>query len=70
MLRPAFRRAGALLDYREYGGAPLLGVDGLVFIAHGSSDVHALVNAILAAQRATQQGAMNAVRGAVDGLSE
>jgi glycerol-3-phosphate acyltransferase PlsX len=34
-------------DYREYGGAPLLGLEGLVVKAHGSSDAYAFKNAIL-----------------------
>jgi phosphate acyltransferase len=54
LLRPAFRAAGARLDYREYGGAPLLGVDGLVYIAHGSSDEKALSSALRAAAEAAR----------------
>ena len=34
------------LDYAEYGGAPLLGVDGLVMIMHGRSDRRAMANAL------------------------
>ena len=33
-------------DYAEYGGAPLLGVNGVVFICHGTSEAKAFVNAI------------------------
>jgi glycerol-3-phosphate acyltransferase PlsX len=36
-------------DFEEYGGAPLLGVDGLVFIAHGRSRAKAIKNALLRA---------------------
>ncbi len=39
------------LDYTEYGGAPLLGVDGLVVKAHGSSNAKAFKNAILYAHK-------------------
>ncbi len=53
-LRPALRRAARRLDYREYGGAPLLGVRGVVFIAHGRSDDGAILNAIVAAERAAR----------------
>ncbi len=53
-LRPAFRRALRSLDYREYGGAPLLGVNKPVIIAHGRSDRHAIANAILAAAQVAQ----------------
>ncbi|MCK4960883.1 MAG: phosphate acyltransferase PlsX, partial [Anaerolineales bacterium] len=38
LAKPAFRRVGLILDPSEYGAAPLLGVDGLVFIGHGRSD--------------------------------
>ena len=44
--KPAFRRLKARLDYAEYGGAPLLGVNGVVIIAHGSSSPKAIHNAI------------------------
>lgn len=39
-----------VVDYSEYGGAPLLGVDGVCVIAHGRSDPKAFVNAIRAAR--------------------
>jgi glycerol-3-phosphate acyltransferase PlsX len=45
------RRRLSELDYAEYGGAPLLGVDGVVIIAHGSSSAKAVKNAILVASR-------------------
>jgi glycerol-3-phosphate acyltransferase PlsX len=38
-------------DYREIGGAPLLGVNGVAMICHGSSDAHAIKSAITAAAR-------------------
>jgi phosphate acyltransferase len=44
--KPAFRRLRTRLDYAEYGGAPLLGVNGVVIIAHGSSSSMAITNAI------------------------
>ena len=34
------------VDYKEYGGAPFLGVDGICIKAHGSSDAKAFKNAI------------------------
>ena len=33
-------------DYKEYGGAPFLGVDGICIKAHGSSDAKAFKNSI------------------------
>jgi phosphate acyltransferase len=38
-----------MLDYAEYGGAPLLGVNGISIICHGGSPPRAITNAILAA---------------------
>jgi glycerol-3-phosphate acyltransferase PlsX len=38
-------------DYAEYGGAPLLGIDGVCTICHGSSSPWAIKNAILATER-------------------
>lgn len=49
LMKPVFRSLSSQLDYAEYGGAPLLGVDGVVIIAHGSSTAKAIKNAILVA---------------------
>lgn len=65
LARPAFRRVGRLLDPSEYGAAPLLGVDGLVFIGHGRSDSKALVSAIRVARQAVEQDVLHAVRSAI-----
>jgi glycerol-3-phosphate acyltransferase PlsX len=43
------------IDYAEWGGAPLLGVNGVVVIAHGRSDRRAIANAIRVAARAVNQ---------------
>lgn len=49
---PAFKNVKQLLDPRELGAAPLLGIDGLVFVGHGRSDALALINAIRVAKQA------------------
>ena len=46
---PAFKALKKKVDAAEYGGAPLMGVDGSVIIAHGASDEKAIKNAIRAA---------------------
>ncbi|MFH1837611.1 MAG: phosphate acyltransferase PlsX [Candidatus Omnitrophota bacterium] len=46
---PAFKALKRKIDASEYGGAPLMGVDGSVIIAHGSSNAKAIKNAIRAA---------------------
>lgn len=43
---PAYRAIRKKIDYSEHGGAPLLGVDGRVIIAHGGSSAKAIKNAI------------------------
>ncbi|NUL82251.1 MAG: phosphate acyltransferase PlsX [Armatimonadetes bacterium] len=52
LLRPAFKRFRARLDWREYGGAPLLGVKGVCIIGHGRSDAYAVRQAIMVAAQA------------------
>jgi glycerol-3-phosphate acyltransferase PlsX len=42
------------VDYRELGAAPLLGVDGVVLIAHGRSDAQAIRGAIRSTIRAAE----------------
>ena len=46
LLRSSFKRIKKQFDYEEYGGALLLGVKGVVIIAHGSSSPYAIMNAV------------------------
>ena len=46
LAKPAFRRVKKAMDYTEVGGAPLLGVQGAVVKAHGSSNAHAIACAV------------------------
>ncbi len=46
ILRPALRNFRRAVDYSEYGGAPLLGVNGVCIIGHGGSSAKAIRNAI------------------------
>jgi glycerol-3-phosphate acyltransferase PlsX len=50
-LAQAYRR----LDYAEYGGAPLVGLDGVAIVAHGGSNAMAIKNAIRAARKEIEQ---------------
>ncbi len=50
LLRKSFRNLKKRVDYSEYGGAPLLGIDIPVIISHGSSGAKAIKNAILMAK--------------------
>ncbi|WP_031548541.1 phosphate acyltransferase PlsX [Salinicoccus luteus] len=51
-----------LLDYRQYGGAPLLGLNGNVLKAHGSSDSVAIVSAIRQAKRMAESDAIKRIK--------
>lgn len=52
----AFKATMARGSYETYGGSPLLGVNGIVIIAHGSSSERAIKNAIRVAADAVRQG--------------
>jgi glycerol-3-phosphate acyltransferase PlsX len=67
LLRPAFRRVRAHLDYSEYGGALLLGLKGVVVIAHGRSNARAVTSAVRVARQAVTQGAVTAIAQALAG---
>ncbi len=49
-------------DYEEIGGTPILGVDGIVFKSHGSSNAKAVKNAILTAHRFTKTTVVQQIR--------
>jgi glycerol-3-phosphate acyltransferase PlsX len=65
LAKPAFGKIRRMLDPGEVGAAPLLGVNGLVFIGHGRSDAHALVSAIRTARQAVEADLMGALHGAI-----
>lgn len=54
-------------DYHEYGGAPLLGANGICMICHGSSESRTITNAIKKAQQYAQSGVNQAI---IDALAE
>ena len=61
LMRGAFKRARAQMDYRAYGGATLLGTRGVVVIGHGRSDAEAVHTAISVACRAVENGMVEAI---------
>ncbi len=62
MAKPAFNRVSKRLDPAEVGGAPLLGVDGVVIIGHGRSNPKAIKNMIRATMRAVERDVLGAIR--------
>jgi len=53
------------MDPGEVGAAPLLGINGLVFIGHGRSDAHAMVSAIRAARQAVSSNLLESIKDAI-----
>lgn len=49
LMKDSFYKVKKHIDWQEYGGAPLLGVNGCVIISHGKSDIRAIKNAIFQA---------------------
>jgi glycerol-3-phosphate acyltransferase PlsX len=56
LLKPSLSKFKKEIDYSEYGGAPLLGVDGVVIIGHGRSNAKAIKNAIRVAKEEVERG--------------
>lgn len=46
LVMPGLNRLKDMMDYKQYGGAPLLGVNGLSLVCHGSSDAETIFNAV------------------------
>jgi phosphate acyltransferase len=65
LVKPAFARVRRRLDPDEVGGAPLLGVDGVVIIAHGRSNDYAIKQAIGQARQAVRHEIVAAIRAGV-----
>jgi phosphate acyltransferase len=57
--RQAYRRFRKRLDYSEYGGAPLVGLNGLCIVGHGRSSAKAVRNAVAMAARAVSEGLLD-----------
>jgi glycerol-3-phosphate acyltransferase PlsX len=58
---PAFRRVRRRLDYAEYGGAPLLGLNGVCIVAHGRSNALAIKNAVRVATQAVESDVVGTI---------
>jgi glycerol-3-phosphate acyltransferase PlsX len=65
LIRPGVRRMRGRMDWREFGGAPLLGIDGVAVVAHGRSDARAFRNAIRVAKEAVKAQLVGKIREAV-----
>jgi len=66
LVRPALGAIKKLLDPGEQGAAPMLGVNGLVFIGHGRSDAFAIKNAVRVAKQAVEVNVLDAMKSAIE----
>jgi glycerol-3-phosphate acyltransferase PlsX len=67
LVRPTLRGLRKMLDPSEEGAAPLLGVNGLVFIGHGRSDSFAIQNAVRVAKLAAEAGVLQSIGEEISG---
>lgn len=65
LIRSSFTRLKKLIDPTEVGAAPLLGINGLVFVGHGRSNAHAITNAIAVARQAVKVDLLGEMRQAL-----
>lgn len=62
ILKPGLKTLKKKMDYSEYGGAPILGINGVAIKAHGSSDAKAFYNAIRSALVFADTGVNDKIR--------
>jgi glycerol-3-phosphate acyltransferase PlsX len=65
LIRPGVRQIRDRIDWREFGGAPLLGIDGVAVVAHGRSDARAIKNAIRVTRDAVENQLVGKIRAEV-----
>jgi glycerol-3-phosphate acyltransferase PlsX len=65
LAKPAFGAIRRAMDPGEIGAAPLLGINGLVFIGHGRSDARAMLSAIRTARQAVETRLLAALHAAI-----
>jgi glycerol-3-phosphate acyltransferase PlsX len=66
LIKPALGAIKKLLDPSEQGAAPLLGVNGLVFIGHGRSNTLAIKNAVRVAKESVEVKVLDAMKSAIE----
>ena len=65
LVKPAFANIKKMMDPGEVGAAPLLGINGLIFVGHGRSDSRAVVSAIRVARQAVGADLLEALRSGI-----
>lgn len=70
LIKPGLKEVARTLDYSEYGGAPLLGVNGTSIICHGSSKEKAIYNAIRVAKECIEEKIIEKITDSLEKSSE
>ena len=70
LARPRLRALARRMDHTEYGGAPLLGVNGICIISHGSAKEKAIRNAVALAAESVRTRMVDAIRADIGRLTE
>jgi glycerol-3-phosphate acyltransferase PlsX len=68
LVKPAFSAFKKRVDYVEYGGAPILGIDGVGLVCHGKSGAQTIKNAILVANKMVVGGVNERIRREISGV--
>jgi glycerol-3-phosphate acyltransferase PlsX len=68
LARTALKRVAKRLDPHEVGGAPLLGVNGVVIVGHGRSNAFAIKQAVGQARKVVEQDIISAIRAGIEPL--
>ena len=70
ILKPALQKFKKRLDYTEFGGAALLGVNGVCIICHGSSDQRSIFSAIRIARQIVETDVVGSIKTAMEEAAE
>jgi glycerol-3-phosphate acyltransferase PlsX len=63
VLQPGLRKVFRRMDYAEYGGVPLLGINGSAIVSHGRSNAKAIKNALRVARQTSETNVVGAIAG-------
>jgi glycerol-3-phosphate acyltransferase PlsX len=66
LIKPALEEIKNQYDYEEHGGTPLLGVNGIVIVSHGSSTPKAIMNSIFVAQESIKKNLIQDISRGID----
>jgi len=68
LIKEAIARVSKRTDYEEIGGAPLLGVDGVVIVGHGRSNARAIRSALMRAAESVERGVVDAIEKGLEAM--